>query len=95
MYYIYSTYIYQQHLVCIINYINAGVFKVIGTWGHLHLGLFTWIIGGGNGNPLQYFCWNNLQESGACWASVHGITEGWAQLSTEAHGLYVSIYLFL
>ena len=81
--------------MCIINYINAGVFKVIGTWGHLHLGLFTWIIGGGNGNTLQYFCWNNLQESGACWASVHGITEGWTQLSTEEHGLYVSIYLFL
>ena len=28
--------------------------------------------GGGNGNPLQYFCLENPMNRGACWATVHG-----------------------
>ena len=29
--------------------------------------------GGGNGNPLQYFCWENLMDRGAWQAAVLGV----------------------
>ena len=29
--------------------------------------------GEGNGNPLQYYCLENLMDRGAWWATVHGI----------------------
>ena len=31
--------------------------------------------GGGNGNPLQYSCQDNLMDRGAWQATVHGITK--------------------
>ena len=31
--------------------------------------------GGGNGNPLQYFCLENPVNRGAWWATVHEVTE--------------------
>ena len=31
--------------------------------------------GGGNGNPLQYFCLVNPMDRGAWQATVHGVTE--------------------
>ena len=37
--------------------------------------------GEGNGNPLQCFCLENSMHRGAWWATVHGITKSWAQLS--------------
>ena len=33
------------------------------------------IPGGGNGNPLQYSCLENLRDRGAWWATVHGVTK--------------------
>ena len=30
---------------------------------------------GGNGNPLQYSCLENFMDSGACQATVHGVTK--------------------
>ena len=30
--------------------------------------------GEGNGNPFQYFCWENPMDRGARWATVHGVT---------------------
>ena len=30
---------------------------------------------GGNGNPLQYSCWENPMDRGTWWATVHGVTE--------------------
>ena len=30
--------------------------------------------GGGNGNPLQYSCWENSVDKEAWWATVHGVT---------------------
>ena len=39
---------------------------------------------GGNGNPLQYFCLGNTMDRGAWRATVHGVTEGWTQLSMHA-----------
>ena len=37
--------------------------------------------GVGNGNPFQYSCLENFMERGACWATVHGVAEGWTRLS--------------
>ena len=31
--------------------------------------------GGGHGNPLQHPCLENAMDRGACWATVHGVTE--------------------
>jgi len=38
--------------------------------------------GGGNGNPLQYSCLENLMERGAWPATVHGAAKSRTQLST-------------
>ena len=37
----------------------------------------------GNGNPLQYSCLENSLDRGAWWATVHGATKNWTQLSTH------------
>ena len=37
--------------------------------------------GEGNGNPLQYSCLKNPMDGGAWWATVHGLTKSWTQLS--------------
>ena len=34
-----------------------------------------WSPGGGNGNPLQYSCWDNPIDRGAWWAMVHGVAK--------------------
>ena len=33
--------------------------------------------GEGNGNPLQYICWENPMDRGAWQAIVHGVTKSW------------------
>ena len=38
--------------------------------------------GVGNGNPLQYSCLENSMDRAAWWATVHGVTNSWTQLST-------------
>ena len=40
-----------------------------------------WILGEGNGNPLQYSCLENPMDGGAWKAAVHGVTEGQTRLS--------------
>ena len=37
--------------------------------------------GEGNGTPLQYPCLENPMDGGAWWATVHGVTKSWTQLS--------------
>ena len=32
-------------------------------------------LGGGNGNPLQYFCLENTMDRGAWRPTVHGVTK--------------------
>ena len=39
---------------------------------------------GGHGKPLQYSCLENPLDRGAWWATVHGITQSWTQLSDLA-----------
>ena len=38
--------------------------------------------GEGNGHPLKYSCLENSMDSGPWWATVHGVTKSWTQLST-------------
>ena len=38
-------------------------------------------LGEGNGTPLQYSCLENPMDRGAWKAAVHGVAEGWTQLS--------------
>ena len=38
--------------------------------------------GEGNDNPLQYSRLENPIDRGAWWATVHGVTKNWTQLST-------------
>ena len=37
--------------------------------------------GEGNGNPLQYSCLENPMNGEALWATVHGVSKSWTQLS--------------
>ena len=37
--------------------------------------------GEGNGYPLQYSCPENPMDKGAWWATVHGVSKSWTQLS--------------
>ena len=39
--------------------------------------------GGGNGNPLQYYCLGNPMDRG--WATVHGVSKSQIGLSTHTH----------
>ena len=46
------------------------------------------LAGEGNGNLLQYSCLENSMFRGAWWATVHGVTKSWTQLSTaQQHAL--------
>jgi len=33
--------------------------------------------GEGNGNPLQYSCWENSMDRGAWQTTVHGVAKSW------------------
>ena len=33
--------------------------------------------GGGDGNPLQYSCLENLMDRGAWWATAHRVVKSW------------------
>ena len=46
--------------------------------------------GEGNGNPLQYSCLENPMDGGAWKAAVHGVAEGWTQLSDS-----LSLFTFM
>ena len=37
--------------------------------------------GKGDGNPLQYSCLENPMDTGSWWATIHGVTKSWTQLS--------------
>ena len=45
-----------------------------------------------NGYPLQYSCLENSMDSGAWWATVHGVAKSWIELSMQHNnddsGLY-------
>ena len=45
--------------------------------------------GGGNDNPLQYSCLDNLMEREAWQAIVHGVTKSWHDWATEHARTYI------
>ena len=42
---------------------------------------YNFILGEGNGTPLQYSCLENPMDGGARWAAVQGVAKSWTQLS--------------
>ena len=44
-------------------------------------------LGGGNGTPLLYSCWEDPVNRGAWWATVHGVAESDIVNSTFSHGV--------
>ena len=42
--------------------------------------LSRFVIGEGNGNPLQYSCLENPRDGGAWWAAVYGVAQSWTRL---------------
>ena len=38
------------------------------------------VMGEGNGNPLQCSCLENPRDGGAWWAAIYGIAQSWTQL---------------
>ena len=47
---------------------------------HQHLLLLVFLIGEGDGTPLQYSCLENPMDGGAWWAAVHGVAESRTRL---------------
>ena len=43
--------------------------------------LVVWVLGEGNGTPLQYSCLENPMDGGAWWAAIHGVTKTRTRLS--------------
>ena len=72
---------------------NCKILKQMGTAGHLTCLLRnlyagqevaqsqTFVIGEGNGTPLQYSCLENPMDRGAWWAAVHGVAKTQTRLS--------------
>ena len=58
---------------------------------HFHFSLSC--MGGGNGNPLQYSCLENLRDGGAWWAAVYGVAQSRTRVSDLAAA--AGCYLFL
>ena len=48
-----------------------------------------YMVGEGNGNPLQYSYLENPMDRGAWQAKVHGVAKSWTQLSDSAHTVHV------
>ena len=40
--------------------------------------------GEGNGNLLQYSCWENSMERGDWWTAIHRVTKSWTRLNVQA-----------
>ena len=40
--------------------------------------------GEGNGNLLQYSCWENSMERGDWWIAIHRVTKSWTRLNMQA-----------
>ena len=51
------------------------------------LSLFTFLIGEGNGNPLQCSCLENLRDRGAWWAAVYRVTQSRRQRLSSSRAM--------
>ena len=76
---------------------SLGSLRVGHDWA-ASLSLFTFIIGEGNGNPLQCSCLENSRDWGAWWAAVYGVAQSrtWLKwLSSSSRYLNLQLWLFL
>ena len=48
----------------------------------------SFLIGEGNGTPLQYSCLENPMDGGGWWAAVHGVAKSQTQLSNFTFASY-------
>ena len=51
--------------------------------------------GRGNGNPLQYSCWESPIARGAWWATVHSIAKNWTPLKWLRVHAYMCAYIYI
>ena len=65
----------------------------ISKWSSLLLLGRVYIIGGGNGSPLQYSCLENPRDRGAWWAALCGVTHSQTQLKRLSSSSRVYIRL--
>ena len=72
---------------------SMGLLRVRHDWA-TSLSLFTFMIGEGNGNPVQCSCLENPRDRGACWAAVYGVTQIRTRLTwlSSSSSLFLSIY---
>ena len=69
---------YAQRVLCFTKALPQGNFH----WSLASLGIIRASQSQeGDGTPLQYSCLENPMDGGAWWAAVHGVAEGWTQLS--------------
>ena len=59
---------------------QSNGWEIIFLYDFIWLSL-TWIVGEGNGNPLQYSCLEDPMDGGAWWAAVHGVAKSQTRLS--------------
>ena len=62
-------------------YLQFSAERKAGGTEHVFVGQ---CLGGGNGNPFQYSCLENPMDSGAWWATAHGVIRSWMWLSDWA-----------
>ena len=51
--------------------------------------------GEGNSNPLQDYCLENPMDTGAWWATVHGLAESQTRLSTHTQSVIKFPYFMI
>ena len=54
------------------------------------------IVGEGNGNPLQCSCLENLRDRETWWAAIYGVAQSWTQLkrlSSSSSRIYLFVYI--
>ena len=79
---------YPLGLTGLISLLSKGLSRVFSSttiWKHQFFGAQpSFGVGNGNNsilNKIQYSCLENPMERGAWWATAHGVTKSWTQLS--------------
>ena len=76
--------IYGTTLKSIHNYWKSHIQTLVGkVMSLLFNTLSRFVIGEGNGNPLQYSCLENSMDRGTWQAMVHGVAESWMVKKVE------------
>ena len=71
---------------------SMGSLRVGHNWA-ASLSLFSFIIGEGNGNPVQCSCLENPRDRGAWWGAVYGVSQNRTRLNDLAAFPFSKMYL--